>query len=120
MARCADVDQWLEWSILDIDLPAAAWLYPIKGIIQNNPAATTKAKQRRNSLEKTVRKQRKDFEKTVKTTGKDTNKQIQAQVNDVSKLAQQAQTDVTKLAQEQGKKAQDLVNKVTEQVTSLV
>jgi elongation factor 1-gamma len=40
----ADVDQWLEWSILDIDLPAAAWLYPIKGIIQNNPAATTKAK----------------------------------------------------------------------------
>lgn len=40
----AQVDAWLEWTILDIDLPAAAWLYPIKGFIQNNPAATNKAK----------------------------------------------------------------------------
>lgn len=82
--------------------------------------ATTRAKKRRNSLERTVRKQRKTIEKSVKTTNKDVNKQIQSQVNDVTKLAQQAQNDVTKLAQDQGKKAQDLVNRVTEQVTSLV
>lgn len=71
--------------------------------------ATTKAKKRRSSLEKTVRKQRKTIEKNVKTTNQDVNKQIQSQVN-----------DVTKIAQDQGKKAQELVNKVTEQVTSLV
>lgn len=82
--------------------------------------ATTRARKRRNSLEKTVRKQRKNLEKTVKTTNQDVNKQIQSQVNDVTKLAQQAQTDVTKTAQEQGKKAQDLVNKVTGQLQSLV
>lgn len=43
-AENAQVDQWLEWTILDVDLPTAAWLYPIKGFIVNNPAATNKAK----------------------------------------------------------------------------
>ncbi|HRV59794.1 MAG TPA: hypothetical protein P5138_04140, partial [Solirubrobacterales bacterium] len=82
--------------------------------------ATTQAKKRRNSLEKTVRKQRKSFEKTVKTTNKDVNKQIEARVSEVSKRANQVQADVSKVAEEQGKKAQDLVNKVTEQLQSLV
>ena len=82
--------------------------------------ATTQAKRRRNNLEKTVRKQRKNIEKTVKTTNKDVNKQIEARVSEVSKRANQVQADVSKVAEEQGKKAQDLVNKVTEQLQSLV
>lgn len=82
--------------------------------------ATTQAKKRRNNLEKTVRKQRKNIEKTVKTTNKDVNKQIEARVTEVTKRANQAQADVSKAAGEQGKKAQDLVNKVTEQLQSLV
>ena len=82
--------------------------------------ATTRARKRRNSLEKTVRKQRKNIEKSVKTTNKDVNKQIEARVNDVTKRANKAQAEVSKVAEEQGKKAQDLVNKVTEQLQSLV
>lgn len=82
--------------------------------------ATTRAKKRRNSIEKTVRKQRKNLEKTVKTTNKDVNKQIEARVNDVTMRAQKAQAEVSKVAEEQGKKAQDLVNKVTEQISALV
>jgi len=82
--------------------------------------ATTQAKKRRSSLEKTVRNQRKDIEKTIKTTNKDVTKQIDARVNEATKRAQQAQADLAKVAEEQGKKAQELVNKVTEQVTSLV
>ena len=82
--------------------------------------ATTQAKKRRNSLEKTVRNQRKSIEKTVKTTNKDVSKQIDAQVNEVTKRAQQVQADVSKVAEEQGKKAQELVNKVTEQLSALV
>jgi len=82
--------------------------------------ATTRAKKRRNSIEKTVRKQRKNLEKTVKTTNKDVNKQIEARVNEVTKRATRVQADVTKVAHEQGKKAQDLVNKVTEQISALV
>ena len=82
--------------------------------------ATTQAKRRRNNLEKTVRKQRKNIEKTVKTTNKDVNKQIEARVSEVTKRANQVQADVSKVADEQGKKAQDLVNKVTEQLSALV
>ena len=82
--------------------------------------ATTQARKQRRSLEKTVRQQRKSFEKTVKTTNKDVNKQIEARVNEVTKRAQQAQADVSKVADEQGKKAQELVNKVTEQLSALV
>jgi len=82
--------------------------------------ATTRAKKRRNSLEKTVRKQRKNIEKSVKTTNKDVNKQIEARVTEVTKRANQAQSDLTKVAEAQGKKAQELVNKVTEQLQALV
>ncbi|HMU25839.1 MAG TPA: hypothetical protein PKA56_00585 [Solirubrobacterales bacterium] len=82
--------------------------------------ATTQARKQRKSLEKTVRQQRKSIEKTVKTTNKDVNKQIEARVNEVTKRANQVQADVTKVADEQGKKAQDLVNKVTEQLSALV
>ena len=74
--------------------------------------ATTQARKQRKSLEKTVRQQRKSIEKTVKTTNKDVNKQIEARVNEVTKRATQVQADVTKVADEQGKKAQDLVNKL--------
>lgn len=82
--------------------------------------ATTQAKKQRKSIEKTVRNQRKSIEKTVKTTNKDVNKQIEARVNEVTKRANQAQTDLTKVADAQGKKAQELVNKVTEQLSALV
>ena len=82
--------------------------------------ATTQARKQRKSLEKTVRQQRKSIEKTVKTTNKDVNKQIEARVNEVTKRATRVQDDVTNVADEQGKKAQDLVNKVTEQLSALV
>ena len=82
--------------------------------------ATTQARKQRKSLEKTVRQQRKSIEKTVKTTNKDVNKQIEARVNEVTKRSTRVQADVTKVADEQGKKAQDLVNKVTEQLSALV
>jgi elongation factor 1-gamma len=38
------VDQWIDFSVGEIDLPASAWLYPIMGFIPNNPEATQKAK----------------------------------------------------------------------------
>ncbi len=37
------IDQWIDFSVIDIDLPAAAWLLPIDGVIPNNHVATTKA-----------------------------------------------------------------------------
>ncbi len=42
--EAAQVSQWLNWSVTEVDLPGAAWLYPIKGIIENNAAVTAKAK----------------------------------------------------------------------------
>ena len=85
-----------------------------------NEATKDQLDEKRKSLEKTVRQQRKSIEKTVKTTNKDVNKQIEARVNEVTKRANQVQADVTKVADEQGKKAQELVNKVTEQLQALV
>jgi len=38
------VDQWIDFSVGEIDLPAAAWLYPIFGYLPFNKAATEKAK----------------------------------------------------------------------------
>eukprot|EP00010_Vexillifera_abyssalis_P007710 CAMPEP_0201550050 /NCGR_PEP_ID=MMETSP0173_2-20130828/6465_1 /ASSEMBLY_ACC=CAM_ASM_000268 /TAXON_ID=218659 /ORGANISM="Vexillifera sp., Strain DIVA3 564/2" /LENGTH=419 /DNA_ID=CAMNT_0047959927 /DNA_START=118 /DNA_END=1377 /DNA_ORIENTATION=- len=38
------VDQWIEWTRGEVDLPASAWLYPIFGLIANNEAATKAAK----------------------------------------------------------------------------
>jgi elongation factor 1-gamma len=30
------VDQWIEWSRGELELPGAAWLYPIMGFVPNN------------------------------------------------------------------------------------
>jgi len=38
------VDQWIDFSVSQIELPAAAWLYPIFRIVENNPVATSNAK----------------------------------------------------------------------------
>jgi len=38
------VDQWMEFASTQIEPPASTWLYPIWGLIPNNPAATNKAK----------------------------------------------------------------------------
>jgi len=38
------VEQWIEFSASEIDLPAAVWVYPILGYISNNEDATEKAK----------------------------------------------------------------------------
>ena len=80
----------------------------------------TRAKRTRNSLEKQVRKQQKTAEKQIKTTNKEVSKNIEARVDQVTKQADKVQADVTKQAEVQGKKAQEFVNKVTEQLTSLV
>ena len=82
--------------------------------------ATTSAKRTRNSVEKQVRKQQKTVEKQIKTTNKEVSKNIEARVDQVTKQADKVQADVTKQAEVQGKKAQEFVNKVTEQLTSLV
>ena len=81
---------------------------------------TTRAKRTRNSLEKQVRKQQKTAEKQIKTTNKEVSRTIEARVDAVSKQATKVQTDGTKQAEVQGKKAQEFVNKVTEQLTALV
>lgn len=39
------IDQWIDFSSGEIDLPAAAWIYPIFGFVANNPTATSKAMQ---------------------------------------------------------------------------
>lgn len=82
--------------------------------------ATTKVRRTRNSLEREVRRQRKSVEKQIKATNKDVSKRIDARVDDVTKRARQTQEDVTKRAEDRGKKAQELVDKVTEQLTALV
>jgi elongation factor 1-gamma len=43
--EAAQVDQWLDWVRGDLELAGSVWLYPIWGIIPNNPAATAQAKQ---------------------------------------------------------------------------
>jgi len=40
----ASIDQWVEFATNEIDLPASVWTFPILGYIQNNAAATSKAK----------------------------------------------------------------------------
>jgi len=39
------VEQWMDWVRGDLELAASVWLYPIYGLIPNNPVATAKAKQ---------------------------------------------------------------------------
>jgi elongation factor 1-gamma len=39
------VQQWIAFAVTEIELPAAAWLYPITGVVKTeNPAATAQAK----------------------------------------------------------------------------
>jgi elongation factor 1-gamma len=42
--EAAQVDQWIDFSVSEIDLPASVWIFPILGLIQNNPTATQRAK----------------------------------------------------------------------------
>jgi elongation factor 1-gamma len=42
--EAAIVDQWMEFASTQIEPPASTWLFPLWGIIPNNPAATSKAK----------------------------------------------------------------------------
>lgn len=39
------IDQWIDFSVNEIDLPAAAWLYPIFGFVPFNAQATERAKE---------------------------------------------------------------------------
>lgn len=39
------IDQWVEFSATEVELPAYAWVLPIQGVIANNPQATAKAQQ---------------------------------------------------------------------------
>jgi len=43
--EAGQIDQWIDFSVNEIELPGAAWLYPIFGFIQNNPVATKKAQE---------------------------------------------------------------------------
>eukprot|EP01113_Clastostelium_recurvatum_P050073 TRINITY_DN93_c0_g1_i1.p1 TRINITY_DN93_c0_g1~~TRINITY_DN93_c0_g1_i1.p1 ORF type:complete len:423 (+),score=165.19 TRINITY_DN93_c0_g1_i1:83-1351(+) len=43
--EAAQVEQWMEATSSELDLPAMAWLLPIFGMIPNNPQATAKAQQ---------------------------------------------------------------------------
>jgi len=38
------VNQWIDFSVGEVELPATAWLYPIFGRMENNPDITSKAK----------------------------------------------------------------------------
>jgi len=40
----AQVDNWIDYSVNEIDLPASVWIFPILGFIQNNQMATQRAK----------------------------------------------------------------------------
>jgi len=40
----AQVEQWIDFSASEIDLPASVWVFPILGYIPNNSQATQKAK----------------------------------------------------------------------------
>jgi len=42
--EAAQVDQWIEFSVTEIDLPASVWVFPILGYIKNDPVATQRAK----------------------------------------------------------------------------
>ncbi|MEX1220127.1 MAG: hypothetical protein WEB05_07040 [Solirubrobacterales bacterium] len=82
--------------------------------------ATRKVTKTRNSLERQVRRQQKSVEKQIKATNKDLNKQIETRVDGVAKRAGKAQAEVSRIAEVRGRRAQDMVNRVTEQLTQLV
>jgi len=39
------IDQWIEFAATEVELPSFAWIFPIQGIIPNNPLATKKAQE---------------------------------------------------------------------------
>lgn len=82
--------------------------------------ARKEVKKTYNRIERDVRKRRKTVEKQIRTANKDLTKRIDGRVSEVTKQAEKAQAEVTKVAETQGKRAQELVNRVTEQLTSLV
>jgi elongation factor 1-gamma len=43
--EAAEVDQWINFATQEIATPAAVWVFPILGFIQNHPAATPVAKE---------------------------------------------------------------------------
>eukprot|EP00164_Ancoracysta_twista_P002179 GFYU01002877.1.p1 GENE.GFYU01002877.1~~GFYU01002877.1.p1 ORF type:complete len:417 (-),score=165.15 GFYU01002877.1:139-1344(-) len=48
------VDQWIDFAVNEIDMPVAAWFYPIAGYIPANQAATDKAKKDLGATLKTL------------------------------------------------------------------
>jgi len=40
----AQIDQWMDFAVNEIELPSAAWLFPIMGIVPLNKQATSQAK----------------------------------------------------------------------------
>jgi elongation factor 1-gamma len=42
--QAAQVNQWIEFSVNEIDLPGSVWVFPILGYIPNNALATQRAK----------------------------------------------------------------------------
>jgi len=42
--EAAQVEQWIDFSVTEIDLPSSVWVFPILGYIQNNATATQRAK----------------------------------------------------------------------------
>jgi len=42
--EAALVEQWIDFAVTEIELPAKIWLYPIFGFMENNQTATNKAK----------------------------------------------------------------------------
>jgi len=43
--EAGQVDQWIDWVRGDLELAGAVWLYPLYGLIPNNPQATEQAKE---------------------------------------------------------------------------
>jgi len=39
------IDQWIDFTVSEVELPSFAWIFPIQGIIPNNPMATKKAQE---------------------------------------------------------------------------
>lgn len=50
----AQVDQWLDWVRGEVEVPGAVWLYPIFGLIEENPQATKLAIDDINKAMKTL------------------------------------------------------------------
>jgi len=42
--EAAQVEQWIEYSLVEIDFPVSTWVFPILGYIQDNKDATQRAK----------------------------------------------------------------------------